>query len=67
MYMPTGKVKWFSDDKGYGFIETDSGDVFVHHTEILVDGFRTLKEGQAVEFEIKQGPKGPAASQVRPR
>ena len=67
MYMPTGKVKWFSDDKGYGFIETDSGDVFVHHTEILVDGFRTLREGQAVEFEIKQGPKGPAASQVRPR
>jgi len=67
MYMPTGKVKWFSDDKGYGFIETASGDVFVHHTEILVDGFRTLREGQEVEFEIKQGAKGPAASQVRPR
>ena len=65
--MPTGKVKWFSAAKGYGFIETDSGDVFVHHSEIAMDGFRTLTEGQEVEFEIKQGAKGPAATNVRPK
>ena len=65
MHMPTGKVKWFSDAKGYGFIETESGDVFVHHAEVMMEGFRTLTEGQEVEFEIKQGDKGPAASQVR--
>ena len=64
--MPKGAVKWFSDQKGYGFITPEDGskDVFVHHTAIKGDGFRTLREGQAVEFEISQGPKGPQASNV---
>jgi len=65
--MPRGKVKWFNDAKGYGFITPDDGskDVFVHHTAIQAQGFRTLQEGEAVEFEITQGQKGPAAANVR--
>ena len=65
--MPRGKVKWFNDAKGYGFITPDDGskDVFVHHTAIQSQGFRTLQEGEAVEFEITQGQKGPAAANVR--
>jgi cold shock protein len=60
-----GKVKWFNDAKGYGFIARDDGpDVFVHHTAIQMDGFRSLKEGEEVEFEIAQGPKGPQAANV---
>ncbi|MBI5189799.1 MAG: cold shock domain-containing protein [Nitrospirae bacterium] len=60
-----GKVKWFNDSKGYGFIEQDSGkDVFVHFSAITMDGYKTLKEGQEVEFEITDGPKGPQASNV---
>lgn len=61
----TGKVKWFSDAKGYGFIEQESGeDVFVHFTAIQSDGFKTLAEGQEVEFEVNDGKKGPQASNV---
>ena len=64
--MARGKVKWFNDAKGYGFIEQDSGeDVFVHHTAIQQDGFRSLREGDRVEFEIVEGPKGLQASNVR--
>ncbi len=60
-----GKVKWFNDSKGYGFIEQDSGkDVFVHFSAITMEGYKTLKEGQEVEFEITDGPKGPQASNV---
>ncbi len=63
--MPRGKVKWFNDSKGYGFIEQESGDdVFVHHSSIQGEGFKTLAEGQAVEFEIEQGQKGPSAVNV---
>ena len=64
--MATGKVKWFNDSKGVGFITPDDGskDCFVHHSAIKGDGFRTLTEGQAVEFEVVQGPKGPAAENV---
>lgn len=55
----TGRVKWFNDAKGYGFIERESGpDVFVHYSEISGDGFRTLEEGQRVQFDVKEGPKG---------
>jgi CspA family cold shock protein len=64
----TGTVKWFNDSKGYGFIECDSGDkdVFVHYSAIESQGgFRTLQEGQRVEFSVEQGKKGPAAAQVR--
>lgn len=64
--MPEGNVKWFHERKGFGFIETDEGsDVFVHFSAIEDSGFRTLQEGQRVRFEILQGPKGPAASNVR--
>ena len=64
--MPKGTVKWFNDSKGYGFIsQPDGPDVFVHHTAIEGSGFKTLSEGEAVEFEITQGPKGLQASNVR--
>jgi CspA family cold shock protein len=60
-----GKVKWFNDQKGYGFITADSGtDVFVHFSEIQGDGFKTLEEGQEVEFEIQMGQKGEQATKV---
>ena len=62
----TGTVKWFSDQKGYGFIAREGGeDVFVHHSAIQEPGFRTLREGERVEFTIEQGQKGPAAANVR--
>ncbi|MDP2921926.1 MAG: cold shock domain-containing protein [Candidatus Omnitrophota bacterium] len=64
--MPKGKVKWFSNQKGYGFITPEDGkDVFVHHTAITGDGYKTLQEGQEVEFEIVQGPKGEQAANVK--
>jgi len=63
--MIAGKVKWFNDAKGFGFIETESGDVFVHHSAIEGQGFRSLSEGQEVELEIGQGEKGPRAVKVR--
>ena len=61
-----GTVKWFNDSKGYGFISRESGegDVFVHHSAILGEGFKTLNEGDRVEFVITEGQKGPAASEV---
>lgn len=63
--MATGTVKWFDEKKGYGFIALDSGgDVFVHHTAIQGDGFKTLREDQKVEFEVKKGPKGDQADNV---
>jgi len=63
--MVKGTVKWFSNQKGYGFISPESGnDVFVHHSEIQGDGYKTLEEGQAVEFEIADGPKGEQAKNV---
>ena len=62
----TGTVKWFSDQKGFGFIAQEGGkDVFVHHSAIVADGFRTLAEGDRVQFTIEQGPKGPSAVGVR--
>jgi len=66
--MATGTVKWFNDAKGFGFICQEGGeDVFVHHTAIQMEGFRTLKEGQKVEFDVVQGPKGLQAANVRPQ
>ena len=64
--MATGKVKWFNDQKGFGFIQRDDGgkDIFVHHTAINMNGFRTLQEGQAVEFEILEDEKGAKAQNV---
>jgi CspA family cold shock protein len=60
-----GKVKWFNAEKGYGFIETDQGgDVFVHFSAIQTDGFKTLDEGQSVEFDIVEGARGPQAANV---
>ncbi len=64
--MTVGTVKWFNDAKGFGFISQESGDdVFVHHTAITMDGFRTLKEGEQVEFNVVRGPKGLQAANVR--
>jgi cold shock protein len=66
--MATGSVKWFNSEKGYGFITEQEGgaDVFVHHTAILMNGYRVLEEGQAVEFQLEEGPKGLMAREVRP-
>jgi CspA family cold shock protein len=64
--MATGTVKWFNADKGFGFIEQDGGaDVFVHFSAIASSGYRSLAEGQKVEFEVKQGQKGPQADNVK--
>ena len=61
----TGKVKWFNESKGYGFIKREAGrDIFVHYSEIQGDGYRTLAEGETVEFEMKEGPKGLEATDV---
>jgi len=64
----TGTVKWFSEKKGYGFITPDGGgdDLFVHHTNIKMEGFRVLQEGQKVQYEAGQGKKGPEATNVQP-
>jgi CspA family cold shock protein len=64
--MPTGTVKWFSDEKGFGFITPDEGsrDLFVHHTSIAADGYRSLAEGAKVSYEEESGPKGPKAINV---
>ena len=66
--MAQGTVKWFNADKGYGFIAPDDGtsDVFVHHSAIQADGYRSLQENQRVEYTIVRGPKGPQAEQVQP-
>ena len=66
MHVAQGTVKWFNGEKGYGFIAVDGGqDVFVHYSAIQSDGYRSLDEGQRVEFEVAQGPKGPQADAVR--
>lgn len=64
--MATGSVKWFNDSKGYGFIQSDAaaGDIFVHYTAITGEGFKTLAEGQNVQFDLIEGPKGPQAANV---
>ena len=66
--MPTGTVKWFSDDKGFGFVTPDEGgqDLFVHHTGIIGEGYRSLTEGAKVSYEEQQGDKGPKAVNVQP-
>ncbi len=65
--MAQGTVKWFNDQKGYGFITQEDGpDVFAHFSAIQGDGFKTLEEGQQVEFEVTDGPKGPQAASIRP-
>ena len=64
--MPEGKVKWFNAAKGYGFIDVGDGiDVFVHYSAIQEDGYKSLKQGETVEFEVVQGPKGPQAEAVK--
>ena len=65
--MASGTVKWFNDAKGFGFITPDDGskDLFAHHSEIQMSGFKSLKEGQKVEYDPQQGPKGPAATKIR--
>ena len=65
--MAQGKVKWFNDQKGFGFLQADGvdKDIFVHHTAIEMEGYRTLTEGQEVEFEMESGPKGPKAKMVK--
>jgi CspA family cold shock protein len=65
--MSTGTVKWFNDSKGFGFITPDDGgkDLFAHHTSVQMDGYKSLKEAQKVSFDVVQGPKGPAASNIR--
>jgi CspA family cold shock protein len=66
MKMATGKVKWFNESKGFGFVTTDEGiDAFVHHGDIQGEGFKSLTEGEAVTFDVTQGPKGPKAVNVR--
>ncbi len=66
--MATGKVKWFNDAKGFGFITPDDGgkDLFAHHTSIQMQGFKSLKEAQMVSFDVSSGPKGPAATNIKP-
>ena len=65
--MATGTVKWFNNEKGFGFIsQSDGADVFVHHSAIDMQGYRSLAEGQAVEFDVQEGPKGLQAANVRP-
>jgi cold shock protein len=66
--MTTGTVKWFSDEKGFGFITPDDAgkDLFVHHSSIVGDGYKSLAEGAKVSYEAEQGPKGPAAGNVKP-
>lgn len=61
----TGKVKWFNNSKGFGYIESSSGDVFVHYSEVQGEGYKTLAEGQQVEFDLYEGPKGLLAKSVK--
>jgi cold shock CspA family protein len=68
MTMATGTVKWFNDAKGFGFITPDDGgkDLFAHHSSIQMNGFKSLKENQQVSFDVVNGPKGPAAANIKP-